>query len=120
MGFRYRKYTFRPNEVIEPTRLRDNMQALGHELNGNLDRENLPMKGITSSSIALETFNDIVIFPGNPLSLAGNTSSSSATPSSFQTILKTDIEVPVDAVIILYYSGRMAWNRNPTDRDWET
>tara|TARA_Y100000114_G_scaffold55752_1_gene51007 strand:+ start:1504 stop:2172 length:669 start_codon:yes stop_codon:yes gene_type:complete len=115
MGFRYRKYTFRPNEVIEPTRLRDNMQALGHELNGNLDRENLPMKGITSSSITLETFNDIVIFPGNPLSLAGNTSSSSATPSSFQTILKTDIEVPVDAVIILYYSGRMTWVRDPTE-----
>ncbi len=105
MGFRYRKYTFRPNEVIEPTRLRDNMQALGHELNGNLDRENLPMKGITSSSIALETFNDVIVFPGSPLSLAGNALQSSTTPSSYQTILNTDIEVPVDSVIIFITAG---------------
>jgi|TARA_R100001082_G_scaffold111204_2_gene94056 hypothetical protein len=91
------------------------MQALGHEINGNLDRENLPLKGITASSVVAETFNDIVIFPGNPLSLAGNTTSSSTTQTTYQTILETDIEVPVDSVVMLYYSGYLVWNMDPTE-----
>ena len=59
MGIKYKKWEVRTGEVVEPTRLRQNMQALAHEINGNLDRENLPEKCIDSEIIATETFNDI-------------------------------------------------------------
>ena len=42
MGFKYKKFEIRTGEVIEPNRIRENMQTLAHEINGSLDRENLP------------------------------------------------------------------------------
>ena len=40
MGFKYKHFEVRSGEVVEPSRIRKNMQTLAHEINGNLDREN--------------------------------------------------------------------------------
>ena len=42
MAFKYVPYTFRDGEIIEPTRVLENMRVLATEFNGKLDRDNLP------------------------------------------------------------------------------
>lgn len=60
MGFKFRRWIFREDEVISPQRILENMRILGFEINGNLDRDNLPAKGITSAMIKSQTCNKIV------------------------------------------------------------
>ena len=49
MGFRFIKHTFEDGQVIDATKVVENMKVFAHEINGNLDRENLPLEAINSS-----------------------------------------------------------------------
>tara|TARA_Y100000593_G_scaffold93486_1_gene188494 strand:+ start:579 stop:1241 length:663 start_codon:yes stop_codon:yes gene_type:complete len=104
MGFKYKKFEVRTGEVVEPTRIRQNMQALAHEINGNLDRENLPEKCIDSEVIAYETFNDI------------ETQASSVhfdmkdKGVQFIEVMSLTLDVPVDCVVIAHFGCYFTWH----------
>ena len=106
MAHRYKKYEVRTGEVIEPTRIRDNMQILGHELNGHVDRDNLPMKAITSKSIADDAFNivETVAFDSISVPLEDQ-------PIHYVDVqaLKVTVDVPVDCVIIGHFGAWFEW-----------
>ena len=103
MGFKYKKHEFREGEVIEPHRIRENMQTLAHEINGKLDRENLPLDGIITEMIDDQSFNQIVTFT--------ETASKSLSDStvSFQEIILQEIEVPVDGLVMAHFGCTFEW-----------
>ena len=104
MGFKYKKFEVRTGEVVEPTRIRQNMQTLAHEINGNLDRENLPEKGIGSNLIDYETFNHI------------ETDASSAhfdmkdKGVQFVEVMSMTLDVPVDCVVVAHFGCYFTWH----------
>ena len=104
MGFKYKKHEVRTGEVVEPTRIRENMQTLAHEINGNLDRENLPLKCIDSEVLAYETFNDI------------ETQAASAhfemkdKGVQFVEVMSLTLDVPVDCVVIAHFGCYFTWH----------
>ena len=112
MGIRYKKWEVRTNEVVEPTRISQNMRALAHEVNGNLDRENLPEKCIDSEVIATETFNDI-----RTSHAFGSTYAHSMEggPSHFVEVMSLTIDVPVDCVVIAHFGCYFLWEANSTE-----
>lgn len=109
MGFKYKKFEIRSGEVVEPTRIRDNMQSFAHEINGNIDRENLPLACIDNDSIVNGTFNSI--------------STSFSTGSSADAIILTDLpaqfteltdmtltkDVPVDCLVVVHWGAHFEW-----------
>tara|TARA_R110000824_G_scaffold78252_3_gene197652 strand:- start:429 stop:1127 length:699 start_codon:yes stop_codon:yes gene_type:complete len=116
MGFKYKKFEVRTGEVVEPTRVRENMQTLAHEINGNLDRENLPEKCIDSDSIALETFNDIrhlwVVIQTSGTSSTSNTDKMFTMQNAgnqFVEFMSTTIDVPVDCVVVAHFGAYWEW-----------
>tara|TARA_R110000824_G_scaffold227619_1_gene415469 strand:- start:52 stop:702 length:651 start_codon:yes stop_codon:yes gene_type:complete len=109
MGIKYKKWEVRTGEVVEPTRLRQNMQALAHEINGNLDRENLPEKCIDSEIIATETFNDI------RSAYATLDESMENKGVQFVEVMSRTIDVPVDCVVIAHFGCYFLWNSNATE-----
>ena len=119
MGFKFRKHKFRTGEVIEPTRIRENMQTLAHEFNGNLDRENLPMFGLGSKSIKAGAFNRIVQRTGDETdkvsfyeektSIGSLTSKTSTKVTSYQPVMEIRTDVKVDSVIVAHFGGTIEW-----------
>ena len=103
MGFKYKKFEVRTGEVVEPTRVRENMQALAHEINGNLDRENLAEKCIDSEVIAYGTFN--------ALRNTGATTSFSmeGKPIQFVEVMSLTLDVPVDCVVVAHFGAYWTW-----------
>ena len=57
MSFRYRERTVVDGEAIDPHDWYENTNALGGELNGQLDRDNLPERAIITTMVADNTFN---------------------------------------------------------------
>ena len=123
MGFKYRKHEFRANEVVEPTRIRDNMQTLGNEFNGQLDRENLPVACIDSGSIKRGTFNRILQTVGdtsNKVSFSRTDSSGNVSTlghTSFETIDEIKTDIKVDSVVVVHYGGQVNWKAVESEFD---
>ena len=112
MGIKYKKWEVRTGEVVEPTRIRQNMQALAHEINGNLDRENLPEKCIDSEIIATETFNDI----RNSFARgSGQDFSMQNKGIHFVEVMSLTIDVPVDCVVIAHFGCYFTWEADTTE-----
>jgi len=59
MSFRYRERTVVDGEAIDPYDLNENVNALVGELNGKLDRDNLPERAISENMIKNQVFNII-------------------------------------------------------------
>ena len=59
MSFRYRERTVVDGEAIDPHDWRENINALVGELNGKLDRDNIPERGIESRMVIQGTFNQV-------------------------------------------------------------
>jgi hypothetical protein len=114
MGIKYKKWEVRTGEVVEPTRIRQNMQALAHEINGNLDRENLPEKCVDSEIIATETFNDI---RNSFAQGSGQDFSMQDKGVQFVEVMSLTIDVPVDCVVICHYGCYFIWEDVPTELD---
>ena len=108
MGFKYKKFELREGEVLEPHRLRENMQTLAHEINGKIDRENLPLGCIKEKMVADKTFNE-VIFEGRSSS-AGQIYLSSEKTTQYESVLSKTIEVPVDGIVIVHYGAFFEWD----------
>ena len=110
MGFKYKKFEVRTGEVVEPTRIRQNMQTLAHEINGNLDRENLPEKGIEPEVIEYETFNAI------------ETDGSSAhfdmkdKGVQFVEVMSITLDVPVDCVVVAHFGCYFTWHLDDSSK----
>ena len=60
MGYKIIPHTFRDDSSVSAERVLENMRAIASEVNGNLDRENIPKDGITTAMIKPEAFNTIV------------------------------------------------------------
>ena len=60
MSFRYRERTVVDGEAIDPHDWRENINSLVGELNGKLDRDNIPERSITTEMIKKETFNTVL------------------------------------------------------------
>ena len=112
MAIRYKKFEARTGEVVEPTRIRDNMQSLGHELNGNIDRDNLPEKGITSTSIADESFNLIKNYAVRILTPLGATNIDlKDKPIHYFDLPDVSLtaDIPVDCVVVAHFGAWFQW-----------
>ena len=108
MGFKYKKFEVRTGEVVEPTRIRQNMQTLAHEINGNLDRENLPEKGIGSNLIDYETFNTIE----TQASLTDFEMKDKGV--QFVEVMSMTLDVPVDCVVVAHFGCYFIWEIDST------
>jgi len=105
MAFKYVPYTFRDGEIIEPTRVLENMRVLASELNGKLDRENLPEDAITDSMIEANALTE----------LEGQ--SSFTQPSESSELLDWDkvviasktMTIVEDSVLIASFQGAFEW-----------
>ena len=106
MGFKYKKFEVRTGEVVEPTRVRENMQTLAHEINGNLDRENLPEKCIDSEVIAYETFNKL---RNSGVSGSQHNFSMADKPIQFVEVMSLTLDVPVDCVVVAHFGAYWTW-----------
>lgn len=105
MGFKYKKFEVRTGEVVEPTRVRENMQTLAHEINGNLDRENLPEKCIDSEVIAYETFNNL------RTSFSTTSFSMEDKPIQFVEVMSLTLDVSVDCVVVAHFGAYWDWHQ---------
>lgn len=103
MGFKYKKFEVRDGEVIEPTRIRENMRTLAHEFNGSLDRENLPIEGVSSDMINFNTFN----FIKNSVSTSNFSTENQA--NTFVELISEEINVPVDSIIVAHFGTFWEW-----------
>jgi hypothetical protein len=108
MAYRYRTETVETGNVIEPSWWNANMGELASEFNGGLDRDNLPLAGVTQARLAEDACNSIVNATGS--------SSSSYTPSVETTgwqgsteISVSTLEVTVDSLLIIEWSGNWTW-----------
>lgn len=59
MAFKYVPHTFREGEIIEPTRVLENMRVLATEFNGKLNRDNLPENAITENMLEANALHEI-------------------------------------------------------------
>jgi hypothetical protein len=59
MSFRYRERTVVDGEAIDPHDWRENINSLVGELNGKLDRDNIPERSIESRMVVQGTFNQV-------------------------------------------------------------
>ena len=104
MGFKYKKFEVRSGEVVEPNRIRENMQTLAHEINGSLDRENLPEKCISTDMIKSQTFNDMLTSHSFSVYSTENQS------NRFEELMSKEVDVPVDCVVIAHFGTYWDWH----------
>ena len=114
MGIKYKRWEVRTGEVVEPSRIRKNMQTFAHEINGNLDRENLSEKCIDTEVIAIETFNDMrnSFARGSALNFSMKDKA-----VEFTEVMSLTIDVPVDCVVIAHFGCYFTWEINATELD---
>tara|TARA_R110000744_G_scaffold50563_2_gene109258 strand:- start:421 stop:1143 length:723 start_codon:yes stop_codon:yes gene_type:complete len=107
MGYRYIKHTFEDGQVIEATKIVENMKVFAHEINGNLDRENLPLDALQDSRRQCEDecFNSVSQDMTSLTNLKG-------LPAQFFSILSKTIDVPVDSLIIAHFGCWYEWHIN--------
>ena len=117
MGFRFIKHTFEDGQVIEATKVVENMKVFAHEINGNLDRENLPLDAINSSYTQCEDgcFN-VVSRDLLGASWTGHLSFENFSVK-YHPILSKTIEVPVDSLIIAHFGCWYMWGIDGTEAE---
>ena len=112
MGIKYKRWEVRTGEVVEPSRIRKNMQTFAHEINGNLDRENLSEKCIDTEVIAIETFNDM----RNSFARGSAEDFSMEDKAvEFTEVMSQTIDVPVDCVVIAHFGCYFTWEEDATE-----
>ena len=103
LGFKYRKHIFQTNEVVTSERVLENMRGLANEINGSLDRENLPISAISTNMVKDETFNTII-----HTALA---SGITITGGGFKELtgMKVNKKLNTDALVISHFGGQFQW-----------
>lgn len=112
MAFKYKIHEFRPNEVIDPIKITENMRTLTNEINGNLDRDNLPLNAVKSNMIK-----------DNATSIIHIENSTTATPISrssitFEPLLSKTYTMQHDGVVFVHYGINFVWT-NASDSAFE-
>jgi hypothetical protein len=107
MAFKYKKHEFQDNEVIDPIKITENMRTLANEINGNLDRDNLPMKCISSSMLADNCTSSIVSFHDNVVNNSDLMLKNSST--SWEPCLTKTYTMQHDGVIFVHYGCEVEW-----------
>jgi|TARA_R100000081_G_C4819821_1_gene178563 hypothetical protein len=69
MAFRYRQITPQTGDFINPDDWNVNVREFTNEFNGHLDRDNLPEKCITTTSIKAEAFHKVLSKRGHGFTL---------------------------------------------------
>ena len=105
MAFKYKKIEVRSGEVVEPTRIKKNMQTLAHEVNGLLDRDNLPEKGIDTETIVADSFNLVKTQSAG----SGTVISTEGRSPEFFKVITENFEVPVDCVVMAHWGCWWEW-----------
>ena len=105
MGYKIIPHTFRDDSSVSAERVLENMRAIASEVNGNLDRENIPKDGITTAMIKPEAFNTIVHNVGSTsFSIgSGGWQEVDAPNMSINTSLNED------SVLIVHYGCTYEW-----------
>ena len=106
MAFKYVPYTFRDGEIIEPTRVLENMRVVATEFNGKLDRDNLPEDAITESMLeanALHEIQNITSFPNDVSQSNGELDWDKVVVGS------TTLQATEDSVLICSFGARLKW-----------
>ncbi|MAK38033.1 MAG: hypothetical protein CMC15_17870 [Flavobacteriaceae bacterium] len=103
MAFKYKIHEFRPNEVIDPIKITENMRTLTNEINGNLDRDNLPEGGIVTDMIK-----------NNATSIIHDEKDTTATPISrssitFEPLLSKTYTMQHDGVVFVHFGINFVW-----------
>ena len=104
MAFKYKIHEFRPNEVIDPIKITENMRTLTNEINGNLDRDNLPEGGIVTDMIK-----------NNATSIIHDEKDTTATPISrssitFEPLLSKTYTMQHDGVVFVHFGINFVWS----------
>ena len=109
MSFRYRERTVVDGEAIDPHDWYENTNALGGELNGQLDRDNLPERAIITTMVADNTFNKFY--------QSIQTSTRNWLSSRNFVVAEQTFEIDEDGVLIVHFGATWQWPgivNNPT------
>ena len=107
MSFRYRERTVVDGEAIDPHDWNENFNSLVGELNGKLDRDNLPERVIDTPQINLNVFNTIT------QSTLTNTRSFS--DESINDVHVKELDIEEDGVMTVHMGGTYSLNANFSD-----
>tara|TARA_R110002167_G_scaffold126962_1_gene308142 strand:+ start:122 stop:838 length:717 start_codon:yes stop_codon:yes gene_type:complete len=108
LGFKYREHIFRTNEIITSARVVDNMRGLANEINGNLDRENLPLSSISTNMVVDDTFNSII----HKFSAVSDVIISGSFQEVDPVSTSVDVSLNSDAMIIAHFGCYFEWGAN--------
>ena len=106
MAFKYVPYTFRDGEIIEPTRVLENMRVLATEFNGKLDRDNLPEDAITESMLEANALHEIQNIRSFPNDVSG---SNGELDWDKVVVGSTTLQATEDSVLICSFGARLKW-----------
>lgn len=104
MSFRYRERTVVDGEAIDPHDFNDNLNALVGELNGKLDRDNIPEKVIDKTLLPDHTFTTLI------QSTLDNTRSYD--DQQYHTIHLREEQFADDGVLTVFMGGSYSLKRN--------
>jgi len=97
MSFRYRERTVVDGEAIDPHDFNDNHNALIGEINGKLDRDNLPEKVIDKTFVPDNTFTTLL--------QSTLTNTRTFDDQQFHTIHRRSEEFESDGVLTIFMGG---------------
>ena len=122
MGFKYIKHIAEDGQVIDAQKVTENMQLLANEMNGNLDRENLPYAAFVSSAFQVEDgcFNEL------KQTFVENSNFQDACPdflpltfvdANGEVTKSMTIDVNVDCVLICHFGCTYFWKAFQQEAD---
>jgi len=110
MAFKYVKHQFRTGEVVSSDRVLENIRDLASEINGNLDRDNIPSDAITTPMLNDGSFNKVIF--------SGQTSSYLIDKFGFQEIdptMSVSLKLSEDSVAIVHFGCWFEWSLNQSE-----
>ena len=99
MAFRYRQITPQAGDIINPDDWNVNVREYTNEFNGHLDRDNLPEKAITTSSIKADAFHQVE----SKLDMTAKTIQ--GTQTRFKEIQVIEFESQYQGIVMCEWSG---------------
>ena len=115
MAFKYVPHTFRDGEIIEPTRVLENMRVLASEFNGKLNRDNFPEEVITDEMMkpnaVLEITQSSALGFGDPLEPNPNSILQSKGEMDWDKFLIAEktLSITHDSLLIVSFNCELRW-----------
>jgi hypothetical protein len=116
MAFKYRQSYFEDGDIVDPRDWNRNITELTDELNGYLDRDNIPEECFYNNNIKQKAFNDL------RSSLSADSRTISGDITTWQQIVADGTRLgfasDTDALAIVEWSGTWEWNATSSTYDW--